>query len=271
MPKVAGEVYDQELWLRCPMCGDSQNRAHIAHFSINLLTGAYFCVRCRSGGYLKPGQFIDLYAKLPQDTIHRILSGGGNRVPGLVIDQDRLSPSALGRFSLIERQTYTDSNDVQWDAFPTKDARTGDTIGWYLRGPDKRSLVSGEKGLGWSYSGPVTSTSRFPARLVEGPYDVIDPADVCCYGTISVDSLKLLGPGHVLILCPDSDVWRDTELLRQFYRVLQASRKAGSRLPYVSAVEILPKDTDPDEMPVSLRLSVEAVKVYHQLKPIMEA
>lgn len=171
----AGERRGNEIWLRCPHCGDTQKSQSKAHYSINS-EGLFHCLRCGVGGRLSLRDYLKfLYADhrdlIPdvstaldwEDILDELLPGPGYS-----------RPSALDRFHL--------SNvDRHYDVFLSRTPE-GDIVGLALSDlAHRRRMLVGTRSFGWA-GAALTSTPQGPLRLVEGPYDVMGTQDVCTYG-----------------------------------------------------------------------------------------
>jgi len=249
-----GQVERGELWLRCPFCGDSPNNLFKAHFSINITTGFYHCFRCKAKGRLSTKQFLELGIFGGEFNLEEF-DQGEVQIPLLFPGPASSRRSGLGRYHLTH-----DGED--WDAFYTYEMGEEDPIGVVLRRPGK-SRVIGEVGIAWP-GAPKTFPTKpsSPIRIVEGPYDVLTPYDLCCFGLISEAVLERV-KRHYLLLCPDGDVWQKKDLLKSWMRTLDYAFNRGLMLV---GVEYIPDGKDPDETPIMKREVLSRGQVYHLLR-----
>ena len=234
-----------EYPMRCPWCGDSRRHPNKAHLSINVQKGLFHCFRCGRGGKLSFEQMtqipdlLDSMLSLPperktttdalKEIQIRLLEGPGTS-----------RPSGLSRYHLP-------SEHGPIDVFLSLDLE-GDVVGYHLRKikPTKFSMTIGARALGYS---PLNSFTSF-LRLVEGPYDVMDPLhDICLFGMPSRYQVQKLSRWP-LVPCPDSDIWEDPKKLQSYQLILSPRTKI---IPWV---EVLPAGKDPDEVPISDRKRV---------------
>lgn len=239
-----GQVEGFELWLRCPFCGDSQNDPEKAHLSINLKKFIYHCFRCQASGSLTPKQAFQLMSSLSGDFSLDMLEPADDHDP----DPEgwpELSPGAGSvRKSALDRYHYTDKNKIIWDAFYIRHPKDNTVSGVHLR-YQKHRLIFGDKLFNWSYPGQLISTPEQPLRIVEGPYDVLYPEDVCTFGLISAKVLMELS-GHYLVLCPDGDVWVKPDLFKVTVRSIDLLLRDKTK--YLMGIEYLADGKDPDEL-----------------------
>lgn len=243
--QAPGSITGDELWLRCVFCGDSQNHPGKCHWSVNLKSGKYHCFRCRASGKLTTAQLFTLIMRAGVDAVFDNPAGDFDQereIPELEPGAALSRPSALNRFHL--RQDH-----ILWDAFEIRDAMDEAVCGVYLRSTrNKDSRICGGGGFGWVGEHLPTSTPQRPLRVVEGPYDVLHPRDICSFGMVTngLQDLK----GHYLVLCPDGDVWLDGQLFLEFarkvYRYIWSQRPG----PYIVGLEFLPDGLDPDQVPI---------------------
>jgi hypothetical protein len=236
-------VYDGEsLRMRCWICGDSKNQQK-GHLKLNLNTGLYHCFRCGSSGRMPSGQLLTLQmsylgVEVPPNTI----------VQPEDLDQFFRPGPAYERRTLLPRE-HLHYNESAWDVFIMRDSRTEDPIGYHLRRQkvEPKAMSVGEVGLSWSYDGPLISTPDNPLVLVEGPYDVQHPNDVCVYGMIRQGLLDHDLRGHYLVFCPDGDVWKKKDLFNRFVTLLQYAVKNTSPAVLLG-VKYIVNGLDPDEI-----------------------
>lgn len=251
MSQTVGTVNHDELWLRCPECGDSQSNPNKGHLSINLRKGVFHCVRCSYGGSLTIKQVFDLMAIYDLGSVR-------SAIPHELIPVNQGAGST--RFSALPRYSYVDELNQTWDVFSVRDPVHDEQVGQYLRFQEQ-SLLFGETGLGYVGNHLKSSPDR-PLRLVEGPYDVLSSQDVCCFGFIRRSQINLL-KGHVLLLCPDGDVWEDQQLRERMTKILTWSLNANSL--HVVGLEMIPDGLDPDECHPTDRLYVDRNTLLRRL------
>lgn len=251
-----GERTGNELWLRCPHCGDSAKSPNKAHYSVNN-EGLYHCLRCGAGGRLHLRDYLAFVWQDHSDFITpEVLTGPETDWEDIL---DELVPgpgyprrSALDRF-------HVNTPGHLYDAFLSRNTR-GDITGLCLADLEhKAKIVVGIKSLGWTGE-QLTSSEANPLRLVEGPYDVLSDRDICTYGLPSKNQLKRL-KGHYIILCPDGDVWPDPGKRKAMLNLLTVPG------PQILGFEVLGADEDPDEVPYANRVLVptkEIVKPWRQ-------
>jgi len=246
-----GERVGNELWLRCPHCGDSQKNKDKAHYSVNA-EGLYHCLRCGAGGRLHLRDYLAFVWKDHRDLIKPEALTGPDTDWEDVLDELIPGPgyprqSALDRF-------HVQTASALYDAFLSRNTR-GDITGLCLADLDNRSkIVVGTKTLGWTGERLLSSPDR-PLRIVEGPYDVLSDSDVCTYGLPTKNQLKRL-KGHYLIICPDGDVWPDPGKRAAMLNLLRVEG------PTILGFEVLDDGMDPDDVPYNLRtrLAVKEIK-----------
>lgn len=233
MPLV-GQVRDGRLWVRCWNCGDSVYNPHHAHMSINP-EGLYHCVRCGTGGKLGPKEYLEYISGASYGQLD-LEQWKPNDYQKLYV---QLIPGpANSRFSRLER-FHLKTNRGNRDAFIIQNG-LGDDIG-ILVNDGKQKVVYGHRGIAWPSEDPPTSSPSKPLRLVEGPYDVLFSRDVCGFGLPDSHCLSMLR-GQFIILCPDGDVWHDSDKLAVVQKALQ------SQQVYVIGIEFIPGGKDPDEV-----------------------
>lgn len=264
--QIADTIHGGEYWLRCPYCGDSENDPNKAHFSINLRSGLYFCLRCNARGKLNKKAQFELFGRLPVDLSEEAI----NKVD--TEDQfreilDRLEEGApWSRPSLLPRYTYTDDYGQVWDAFISYDNHDGAEIGVLLRLADtqqKKAYFYGSRGFSW-VGDSFPSSANKPIRLVEGPYDVITPQDVVVFGLLSKYTVSEF-TGENIILCPDGDVWQKENLRKPFFTLLRYLLYQSYAVPWLVGVEYIPEGADPDECPPDQRLFITRQEVATKL------
>lgn len=197
----------------CPFCGGKRKTLYVYP------SNSYYCHRCK-----KSGNIAEL--NIPLEVV----------VERKVYNPRKFNNVLSSRFSLVRGREF----DGRVDTFEVK-LPNGKQIGYHSRYPGKKSITQGERGLGYR--------ERFLKldkvyRVVEGPYDVIYPEDVCTFGIPSRNQAKLLRP-YKLILCPDGDMWKRKDTLFAWLRPFMYNQ--------IVWVEKLPLDKDPDEIPKGKR------------------
>lgn len=240
-----GSVIGHELFLRCPHCGDSQKDPTKAHFRIHLTKGVFFCFRCGESGkvplkYLL--EFTEFYG-------HGIKQKTQKTSDIFYLDKNLLPGPGSSRSSSLDRFHY-DDGEIQFDVFESKDVH-GEVIGYHTRRNDGKWFVNwGERGFG--YKGSYISQNNPVITLVEGPYDVLEPDQVCCFGDILGNHLRTL-KDYDVILCPDGDLWKSPWWRKRLKKRLTQTlspRQAWS-MAQIKGVYFLPDEKDPDEVPRS--------------------
>jgi hypothetical protein len=228
MSYKAGTIHNDNLFVRCPYCGDSQSRLYIGHLSIKIEDGLYYCFRCGVSGKLSLVDFIDVLAQYniecPETVLYDTLR-----------DETYTSGTNYqdNRYSLLERRTDNKGNVT----VAMRDVH-GNITGYQHRTSDKRIQTEGIKGYGYVGNSLVNTDY---IRLVEGPYDVVYDNDVCVFGSLSygmVQRLKL----YTLLLAPDADVIRQRSKLQSFVRMVYRLLVKGYN---IKGVEIFEKGYDP--------------------------
>ncbi len=239
-----GTIKNDELWIRCPYCGDSSDHWK-CHFRIQLKTGLFHCHRCGEGGKLDAAKIFQLNLMKFRE------------LDPLILEKQTFSLGpGTKRKSLLQRYHTPDNVDafkLWWTGSPE-----AIHVGWDVRGKQKHTV--GIKGIAWiDTPRPLTSTPSDPLTLVEGPYDVVKPRDVCLSGFFNSEALRQL-KGQLFYLCPDGDIWTNQELFIGFYnRVIKILR---SNLYSVLGIIFLPGNKDPDESSERPILSTEEFLSY---------
>lgn len=247
-----GQVLQNELYIRCPNCGDTKNSRTRAHFSVNLITGKAFCFRCGYGVVLSNNQLLELAS-------HEKVQITGLEEASLTPSWPELSEgasttrrSALERFHAIYDKKF-------WDAFESRDIY-GHFQGLVLRRPHGQSKAFGEVHFGFVGEDFPSSDEDDPLYLNEGPYDVTDERDLCVFGLIRQQHLQHLS-GHSVILVPDGDVWQKPHLLKGMIRLLEKTVSPGNNFrsksrkkrtllsASVVGVDFITTGEDPDSVP----------------------
>lgn len=247
----AGSYHEGELWLRCPFCGDSDTHFHKAHFSINT-QGVYHCFRCNKSGRLSMARLVNLYVQA--NVLDVALKEDLDLVPHnfKTVFEDLLPGPATSRKSALDRFQLSGK-----DAFLSR-RPSGELVGIALVDKTQRRIV-GNRAFG--FKDELISDPSNPIRLVEGPYDVLSPRDICVYGSISVKHLQAL-KGHVVILCPDGDIWADEAKVKSLMRCFNPEylKLAAS----IAWVERLEDDKDPAEVPYEDRWILQPEEVLER-------
>jgi len=246
---------DNELVIRCPFCGDSNDLSH-GHLKVNMITGLYFCMRCSQGGKFSTKEMLK-YSSQEQLLIH-------NDTPLLPVPKEVVSEHDLRLGAGMPRKSFLDRYHVTfrgslWDAFEMK-YPGGSSAGVYLRTQNKISYIAGEKGVAWKGKGPLLSSFSEPIRIVEGPYDVIQKGDVCVFGAITSNILQKYFLGQYVILAPDGDVWRKTYLAQQIYKALVIAQQKGV---CIIGLELFKDGKDPDEVNLQDIISIASDQISH--------
>ncbi len=255
--KLDGEFDGKELWQRCPLCGDSKIHVDKAHYSVNVFTGEFFCFRCSAGGLVEGDELAD-YMRISLDRPPRSITSDSEVLAEI---SDRLvSRPGVDRYSTLSRFHFGMPGDKRVDVFETSDQH-GDCIGYHLR-PEwqKMARTYGQRGLGFSKA----SLYSPEIRLVEGPYDAIDPStDVVTFGFPTPTQLRMLR-GRLITLCPDGDVWQDQEKFLSYFRPFI------HKSYLIKSVEVIGSGLDPDEVLPGDRYVqdfFEVRKLYSEMRP----
>jgi hypothetical protein len=247
------EVSMPELQTRCWQCGDSRSHNHLY---VNTDTRLYFCHRCGRGGRLSHADYAAVVAGNAPLVSAKKRADWQRFLPNLMPGAATARPSALDRFHLPALGDL-DPTDV----FLSRDYH-GNTIGVCLCAGKLKKLF-GKKGIGFAGEEPLVSSWHNPLRLVEGPYDVLSPADVCCFGLIGPSAYAQLAYQWV-ILCPDGDVWVKPHLRKYLRRMLYDTSRYGKAC--IVAVERLPDNQDPDNVPIEERERVTVREAIRELE-----
>lgn len=242
-----------ELWLRCPHCGDSQHDPNKAHYSVNMITGLAHCHRCSVGRKLSWTNILKLSEEY--DIGLEFISSFGT-------DEDfeeslELPPVEVG--AALKRDSKLERGHVKlgwelWDAFEMRD-HDGEVEGLHLRRPN-RMMSIGSVGLGYVGDRFPNSSEEDPLYIVEGPYDVLRTTDVCLFGFYSGTTLRKI-TGHFIVFCPDGDVWNDQKLFNRFLQAWGAIENSA----YVCGIEVIPDGLDPDECPPASRTLITRIEM----------
>ncbi len=257
--KHPGDKSGNEIWSRCPFCGDSSSHSDKCHFSVNLITGKYYCFRCGFSGVMPHREAATLLITAAIEQSSMASRAQELRTKIQVMTEHLVRGPATRRFSSLERfHVQTGSGKV--DVFPQR-LPNGKLVGYHCRRSwEKSSENIGLRGLG--FHGEQLSSEW--VRLVEGPYDAMDPIhDVVTFGLPSKHQLGLLR-GIPVVLCPDGDVWTDA-----FKSQMLVSAVLSCKSLILSGVEVLPDGVDPDELPPKDRKRLDfrgALRLLHSLK-----
>lgn len=228
-------------FFRCPECEDSDNLKK-AHAFVDL-HGNTYCYRCQHSGKLSTEAYIDLI--LGEVSVEEALE--------FSLDISQQIKYTEGRSTLLTKYQGNGS-----EAFSMRDQR-GNLIGWHERYPNKFQVNSGKRGLNWQGADdgePLVSSSQHPIILVEGPYDVIRPDYVVCYGQPAYATLKHLKYHHVWVF-PDPDLI-DTKTKRiRFVRNLEL---ANSNLCFIKGLIV--GNNDPDKATITNFVSLSEAMKY---------
>lgn len=225
-----GQIKGDELYLRCPYCGDSQRNLKKAHLAVNLISGLFKCNRCQQGGKLPPHLLLRLAdLDLTDETlVHQeipfVIEGPGSQ-----------------RFSALKRYKTLEGSDVFHMFSPSTEGFY--QSGLYMR-KDGKSRIYGQSGLSWRGApGSLSSDEDHPLRLVEGPYDVLTGNDVCFFGFFPQRKLSWL-KGHSFYLVPDGDAWLKPNLTAVLLKRIDycIDQHLG-----ILGVIYLPQGADPDD------------------------
>lgn len=217
---------------KCPYCTGKHNNSRKTLY-LYPGTSTYYCFRCSAFGSLNQleGIEIRLENKVPQKTNFIDWNGRGER------------------YSLVTKRDFT--NNV--DTFQIKEPN-GKQVGIHQRKPPKKSRTIGTRAFGYHADYLALDST---VRLVEGPYDVVYPNDVCSFGIPNNYQSRLLKP-YQLILCPDGDVWKSKKTVLQWLKPFLYSN--------VKYVERVPDDKDPDEITETERKIIEWKELKQYVK-----
>lgn len=238
--KRPGQLVGQEMWIRCPFCGDSERRQDVAHFSVRR-DGRYHCFRCGVGGRFKTSDYFKLLIPLLAAGADLDDAPMDDQQVMAELEQQLLPGPGSERDSALERN-HLKTRTGMLDVFRSRSA-SGDQVG--LLGVDpatRRRQMWGVRAIGW-VGDRLLSTPEEPLRLVEGPYDVLDERTVCAFGTPSRKTFRNLR-GQYIIACPDGDIWIEPTKRRLFLEAILCDEAN------IVGVEVLPPDLDPDQVPV---------------------
>lgn len=243
---------------RCPYCGDSQKNASKTHMVIYLNSGNFHCYRCNTHGYLTLTELLSL-------TLNNVipLAHGKRELVLGELPKDLTLIQGMGplnRYSAVQARyaLHRDTLKGPIEIFESRD-RKGAVTGYQLRASwDKICRSMGILTLGYS---PANLLNVDYIRLVEGPYDVLDVNDACCWGMPRLTNLEQL-KYIPLVLCPDGDIWTEKKKALRWFKPFLTS---GQYL--IEYVEVLPFDKDPDEVPINERTRV----TWNQVKQLFHS
>ena len=179
----------------------------------------YYCFRCSAFGNLNDLEGLEFsLERKKQSNIYVEWNDKGNR------------------YSLCTKRDFTNNTD----SFQIKEPN-GKQVGVHQRKENKQSITTGTRAFGYHAEYLALDSTL---RIVEGPYDVIYPNDVCSFGIPNSYQSRLLKP-YQLVLCPDGDIWKSKKKLLQWVKPFLYSS--------IKYVERLPDNKDPDEMPETER------------------
>lgn len=222
-----------KLYQRCDSCGDTPKDPDRGHLILYLDSGSIHCSRCGYHAFATLGEMMGIWGvNKPQDTKSRVVN---NDPTGELIPPGSVGLS--GRISYVEDRWVATGAEIFAMRNPS-----GETQGYHLRSLlGKDSQTRGVRAFG--YYGermPTLAETDSFLRIVEGPYDVVYPNDVCTFGLPDKAQLQQLNWRN-LVICPDGDVFRQPKLLRGWFRNLVRSQLM------IEGVEIIPNGMDPDE------------------------
>ena len=244
MTGKAGFIKEDELWIRCPFCGDSQNDPTKAHFSVNA-DGLYYCLKCHTGGRLGNKEFLAVAPLFGKESIEL---EEVQALPELIPGPGSQRASRLHRYHLPTGE----------DAFQMRNQKS-EIIGIATIGKQRR--IYGKRGLG--YRDVLVSSPQKPLIIVEGPYDVLYDDEICLFGLPSPGALKML-KGQYIILCPDGDLWVEPEKTKILISIVK--RIVKMKDPILVGVQMIPGGLDPDEHPRSERSFIETKVIINDLR-----
>lgn len=216
--------------ITCPYC-KGNTKANRKTLYLYIDTNTYHCHRCQAHGNISQLEDVEIsLERKPTATLSEAWNNLGDR------------------FSVCRQRNFENGKDTFQIKLPN-----GKVIGQHTRSRGKRSKTEGLRGFGYRESF-LDPTQIY--RVVEGPYDCIYPNDVCVFGIPSEAQGKLLKP-YKLILCPDGDIWTSEKSVLQWFKPFLWSN--------VVAVERLPDDKDPDEIPSKERTEIEWQKLKQWL------
>ena len=233
MSMPVGLQIGNKLYQRCSSCGDTQKDPDRGHLILYLDSGTVHCSRCGYHAFVTLGEMMSVWSVNPPQ--HHQSGEVSNDPTGEIIPPGSVGPS--GRISYVENRWEAQNAEI----FSMR-TTTGRTTGYHLRSTlEKQSNTRGVRSFG--FYGPRIPTMAEGdglLRLVEGPYDVVYPMDICVFGIPNKAQVMQLAWRNIII-CPDGDVWRDTDLLRAWISPFIR------RDLMISGVEMIPNGGDPDE------------------------
>jgi hypothetical protein len=226
-----GTIKDGNIYIRCTICGDSDRRLYVAHMSVSLDKGVYYCFRCGAKGKLSASEYLQLVNQYDIDSTEYPLDFMYS--PTVPLEYESSVYTQDTRYSLLKR--HTDS--LGRISTPMRNL-IGDIVGYQFRDRDKRIETSGTKGYGYVGDKLVNTNT---IRIVEGIYDVVYPNDVCVFGSITYRVLKKL-KAYTMLLAPDGDIVHSRIKLQRFTKTVQRLLDESYS---IVGVEVFNKDIDP--------------------------
>jgi len=165
MTYQVGTISKNNLYLRCPYCGDSTRRRGVGHLNIHLSSGAYYCYRCGNGGILAASQFLEIIEREGLDVAAPIGLPAFEEYATLPIADD-------DRYTLLVSRL--EGTCRIWEMRKPD----GRVVGYHRRYPERQFENVGHKALGY-VGNALLSTGVI--RVVEGVYDVVLPHSVCLF------------------------------------------------------------------------------------------
>lgn len=238
MTRRTGTLEEREdggrrLWVRCPLCGDSERRPWVAHAVIDLETGRFHCFRC-SQSTTVPDWYPVRPTELTRGTpLPSVEAEASSPTPLFSPGSGTGRPSAMLRFRQGSDDIFFSTSGgfmrVQRLVTPA-----GERFSKRSVGPTRSGL-----GLGRFLSLPLASSYDSPIVIVEGPYDVLDGfSDACLFGAIPTRAQLELLEGQYVVLRPDADIFSSPSMQRALYRTWLYSRSI------VVGVDRIPGDPD---------------------------
>lgn len=221
-----GTIHQNNIFVRCPHCGDSEHRSYVGHLSINIVTGMYRCFRCGAQGRLSTREHFLLYSDYSSAVALAQQDFDLDTVPV------GLPPLEDDRHTLVPH-SYVEPYRVYAMRSPT-----GRVVGYHYR--HIHSKWHKNKGsLGYGYSGDYLGHSDI--RLVEGVYDVVYPNDVAVFGGITMSKVLPLVP-YTITLAPDGDIIAEDGKRESFIRSVKGLMRRGFA---VQGIEVFGEGIDP--------------------------
>jgi len=244
MSMQVGTIIENKLYQRCDICGDTQKNPDRGHLILYLDTGTVHCYRCGYHAQRTIGDMISVWSHYhiqpkAKETIFDDPKNLPEIAPGTI--------GSSGRVSYVQGRWSGKGAEI----FLMRDL-LGKKLGYHVKGfLQKRSENHGTRGFGYyGDSAPILGNETHDVyRIVEGPYDVIYPNDLCTFGLPTMSHIVMLGIRN-LILCPDGDVIQDARLLKRWFQPFLKQNML------ITGVEMIPDKLDPDECPQENRTLV---------------